>query len=312
MLRKELSLIINSLLVQFAAGIFLVMALFRILVSPVSSDITAKAAVTGMMITGPVVMLSMIVSLSHLGNPLRAYRAITNLGSSWLSREILFTGAFLVLWCVFMFSEISGIPNNFIIILTGLTGIVSVISMAGIYYSTGKSGWYSLNTYTDFLGSIVIFGCISFSVVMMIYGKGLTVTAGFIIKAGIILLAVLGIKFFQTLILISVLKHNPDEWNMDKFVACETSTIKWIRVFKILTFTGLAVSISGGILMLLGSVSADLYNNGLYIYVSGFFIIAGETISRSGFYSLGLENEGKGLKTGFTHDAYGRYVIEKS
>jgi anaerobic dimethyl sulfoxide reductase subunit C (anchor subunit) len=311
MLRKELSLIINSLLVQFAAGIFIVMALFRILVSPENSDITAKAAVTGMMFTGPVIMLSMAVSLFHLGNPLRAYRAVTNLGSSWLSREILFTGAFLLLWSVFMFSEINGKPDNFIIILTGFTGILSVISMAGIYYSTGKSGWYSINTYTDFLGSIVIFGCISFSAVMIIYAEGSLLTAGLVNKAGIILLAVTAIKFIQTLILISALKHDPDEWNMDKFAAGETSSIKWTRMFRTLTLTGFAVSISGGILFMLGSVSGAMYNSGLYIYISVLLIIAGETISRSGFYSLGIESEEKDSKAGLRHDAYGRYVAEK-
>ena len=38
----------------------------------------------------PVMGLGFVASLLHLGNPMNAYRAVTNLDSSWLSREILF------------------------------------------------------------------------------------------------------------------------------------------------------------------------------------------------------------------------------
>lgn len=47
--------------------------------------------------------LGMLASLLHLGNPFNAPRAITNLGTSWLSREILFSVTFAVLGAVFAF-----------------------------------------------------------------------------------------------------------------------------------------------------------------------------------------------------------------
>ena len=41
--------------------------------------------------------LAMALSTAHLGKPFRAWRAVLNVRSSWLSREVLFAGSFLVL-----------------------------------------------------------------------------------------------------------------------------------------------------------------------------------------------------------------------
>ena len=215
MLRKELSLIINSLLVQCAAGIFIASALIRIIQAVPGKGDYASAA--GMMVTGPVIMLSMAVSLFHLGNPFRAYRAVTNMWSSWLSREIFFTGAFLALWFVYLYIYLKGTNGNIVISLTAIAGVAAVISMAGIYYSTGKTGWCSINTYTGFLLSIVVFGCVTTSVLLTMYCKDIPVAASFINTAGIILAIVVIFKMVQFIILMPELKDDPDEWNIDSF-----------------------------------------------------------------------------------------------
>ncbi len=309
MLRKELSLIINSLLVQFAAGIFIAMALSRvILLTPGSSDIAERGTLIGMTVAGPVLMLSMLASLFHLGNPLRAYRAITNMGASWLSREIFFTGGFLALWCVFIFMETAGMQVKPVMILTGLAGLVSIISMAGIYYSTGKTGWYSINTYIDFIGSTVVFGCAGFSVIIMTFGKGDPVLNGLIKPAGIILTAAVSIKLLQLVILLSSMKDEQHEWSMDSFVSGEDPSGKWIAMFKILSFSGIAVSLSGGILLLAVPFFSMNGASEAHVYISALLVITGETVSRTGFYSLGVENSEKDVKPADRHDAYGRYI----
>ena len=43
----------------------------------------------GVHVSGVLLALALLASLFHLGHPEAAYRALTHLGSSWLSREIL-------------------------------------------------------------------------------------------------------------------------------------------------------------------------------------------------------------------------------
>jgi anaerobic dimethyl sulfoxide reductase subunit C (anchor subunit) len=54
---------------------------------------------------GPVLLLGMGASTLHLGTPNTAYRAVANLGSSWLSREILCGTLFAVAGAVFAFLQ---------------------------------------------------------------------------------------------------------------------------------------------------------------------------------------------------------------
>jgi len=74
--------------------------------------------------------LVMALSTMHLGKPLRAWRAILNVRSSWLSREILFTNLFLMLGVAFVAlphaSVAFGIPAL-------LAGIALAFSIDGVY-----------------------------------------------------------------------------------------------------------------------------------------------------------------------------------
>jgi NAD-dependent dihydropyrimidine dehydrogenase PreA subunit len=74
--------------------------------------------------------LVMALSTLHLGKPLRAWRAILNVKSSWLSREILFTNLFLVLGLPFVVlphaSVAFGLPAL-------VAGIALAFSIDGVY-----------------------------------------------------------------------------------------------------------------------------------------------------------------------------------
>lgn len=83
--------------------------------------------------------LALLVSMLHLGKPLRAWRAVFNLNTSWLSREILFTSAFLVLAGVFFGLTRLG-TNDFLyrsamLVQTSLwiIGALALLSMDQVY-----------------------------------------------------------------------------------------------------------------------------------------------------------------------------------
>lgn len=87
-------------------------------------------------------MIALLASLFHLGHPEAAYRAITHLGSSWLSREILFfilafVGWLYLLWLSF---HPTGKRRSSLLI-TSVLGLLGIISSAMIYVLPRVPAW---------------------------------------------------------------------------------------------------------------------------------------------------------------------------
>jgi anaerobic dimethyl sulfoxide reductase subunit C (anchor subunit) len=310
MLRKEWSLIVNSLLVQLAAGMFIFTAVFRmVLADPAEREAVFRLTAPGMVITGPILAIGMFSSFFHLGNPFRAFRAVANMGSSWLSREILFTSIFFMLWAVCFFLEIHEMSCQTVTWLTVLSAILSVTSMAGIYYSTGKPGWHSITTYTGFMGSIIILGSMGTATLFLTAGE-ISQSVNALANISIfLLLGVLALKLFQQLILISQLNLNNDIiWNIDKLVAGSVPRKDLAALHKTLTLWGLLLSIAGAVPALFIVNSVNHETAGRCIIASAVFVLAGEFLGRAGFYGLGLEDEGKKIRRIPGRDVYGRYI----
>lgn len=84
------------------------------------------------MVACGVLVVAMIASLFHLGHPLGMFRAITHLGSAWLSREALSTGlllALLVAGVVLMREKM----RLDLAVVTGIVGLITIICMAMTY-----------------------------------------------------------------------------------------------------------------------------------------------------------------------------------
>ena len=113
----------------------------------------------------PVIVLGFLASLFHLGDPFNAYRAVTNLGSSWLSREIFFGVVFAVLAVVFAFMQWrkigSFVARNVIAWLAALVGLVLVYSMAQVYMLPSQPAWNSWSTPVSFFATTFLLGALA-------------------------------------------------------------------------------------------------------------------------------------------------------
>lgn len=113
----------------------------------------------------PVIALGFLASLFHLGDPFNAYRAVTNLGSSWLSREIFFGVVFAVLAVVFAFMQWRKIGSfgarNVIAWLAALVGLVLVYSMANVYMLPSQPAWNSWSTPVSFFATTFLLGALA-------------------------------------------------------------------------------------------------------------------------------------------------------
>jgi anaerobic dimethyl sulfoxide reductase subunit C len=114
---------------------------------------------------GPVLMLGMAASLLHLGNPINAYKAVTNLGSSWLSREILLGVLFAASGAVFALMQWRKISTPSIRQIVGLVvaliGVALAFSMSQIYLIPTRPSWDLITTPLSFLTTTLLLGVLA-------------------------------------------------------------------------------------------------------------------------------------------------------
>ncbi|HNX92251.1 MAG TPA: dimethyl sulfoxide reductase anchor subunit [Syntrophomonas sp.] len=283
MLRKEWPLIINTILAQLAAGIFIFISADIIIILQNAPELAAanlKLNGTGLVWAGPIIILAMFLSLFHLGKPFRAYRAMANLPVSWLSWEIFLSGAFLVLWAVTYFIDK---PYPYLLGVTSLTALLNVVSMSNIYSSTGRPGWKGAVTYLDFLGSMVIFGSVASAFITNGADDFKTLVNAPIITC----MFILAVELIAVLAFVFKQKAAADEFSLDK-LACSSD------LNEILLNKYLKISVSGWFLTFMGVQVVYLNIHG-YINLSWLLpvmlVLAGEVIRRYGFFMLVGESE---------------------
>ncbi|BAS26230.1 dimethyl sulfoxide reductase anchor subunit family protein [Limnochorda pilosa] len=152
---REWALILFTVLMQACVGSFLLTVWF----DQRTNDSAARKAYQSLnLFLIPVAVVALAASLGHLGRPLQALSSLSNLGSSWLSREIFFTGAFSVL--LVLAALLKGNPGARRIVawLAALAGVAGVVSMAMIYNQTMKPAWQGFGTFVAFAATTLFLG----------------------------------------------------------------------------------------------------------------------------------------------------------
>lgn len=155
----EWALLIFTVCMQAAIGGMLMLALFYKKVSSLGTEQTFKIMKLPLVVIAVLALVGLGASFGHLGTPTNALNTLRHLGSSWMSREILFTGLFIA--AVFITLGLSLLKKkvNFVLLLTtSLIGLVDVYCMGAIYSNSLVSGWNSINTFTSFFGTALILG----------------------------------------------------------------------------------------------------------------------------------------------------------
>ena len=160
------ALVIYTILVQMAVGSFIVLGLMHYLARAKSGQEQAdKLSNRALLAIGPVLVLGTIASLLHLGSPLDSFRAISNLGSSWLSREIAFTVAFIIVGAVFAFMQWRKISTsnirNLVALVAVVLGLGLVYSMTRIYMQRTTPSWDTIATPISFFTTTFLLGVLA-------------------------------------------------------------------------------------------------------------------------------------------------------
>ncbi len=150
---QDFSLVAFTILAQMAVGAIWVLCGLQIL--SISDALSARigiAVVASM-------ALALAASLFHLGTPAKAWHALANWRSSWVSREILFALAFTSA-CAFFAGLVLLHSDGTIIAaqFAALVGLALIYSMAGAYRLRTVPAWNTPLTLASFLVTALLLG----------------------------------------------------------------------------------------------------------------------------------------------------------
>lgn len=163
---REWALIVFTILAQMSVGAFWVLGVVRYYAARKAGVEEAdRMSDRALLAIIPVLALGMLASLLHLGNPFSAYRAVTNLDTSWLSREILFGVLFLVFGALYAFLQWRKLGSATVRTVTAwvaaLLGIGLVYSMARVYMLYSQPSWNTLVTPVSFFVTTMLLGALA-------------------------------------------------------------------------------------------------------------------------------------------------------
>jgi len=161
---EHLALTIFSICLQAAIGIIFFVAIGK-LINKDSIFKTAVVAAAGLAIVG------LLASLFHLGRPLSALNSLAHFGSSWLSREIWFSGTFagltVIIALLVLFKPKAYRAIKVLVPISAIVGLIDVYVMASIYYYTCVPAWQHGSIFVEFYAAAISMGALLFLVLSL-------------------------------------------------------------------------------------------------------------------------------------------------
>jgi anaerobic dimethyl sulfoxide reductase subunit C (anchor subunit) len=170
----ELPLVIFTIIAQMSVGSFVVLGLIHLFGARAGRDVIDKVSDPALYAIGPILVLGLLASMTHLGTPIRAINALRHLDSSWLSREILFGLLFAAIGGAFAFSQwfkwLTPRLRQALAGLAALVGLALIWSMTMVYLLPTVPAWDSWATPARFFATTFLLGSLA-------VGAALVVTA---------------------------------------------------------------------------------------------------------------------------------------
>lgn len=162
---KERSLVLFTLLMQTAAGAYLVSIGSQLWFGNRTSDLDTILLfrVTFWLVMG-LSILGLLASFLHLGSARNAWYALSNLRSSWLSREIFFALFFtggVSLFSVLGANTRPGLTMAALYVITGFSGLALVYCMQRIYRLRTVPRWNKPLTGLNFWTTTLLLGILT-------------------------------------------------------------------------------------------------------------------------------------------------------
>lgn len=276
----EWSILFFTLFIQASIGIAALSMLFFIKKITLANEGKAYF-VTPLSIAFLLAALGMLLSLGHLGVPLKAPNAMLNFLSSWLSREIILSALYIAMLgvcCFLIYSQkaIRYLPS--LLFITLAFGLLSLYAMASVYRNTSVVTWMPFNTTLSFFISALNLG----GAFVLCYFFKHFIASSTLLRQAIIFISFLAI----CLILLLILQPNYMVFIQNSlFVDNQLFAADPVTIYMSnlpLVYTRFALS-GAGIVLLYFSV-AQKHN--FVLYLGACLIVLSEVIGRYNFYNI--------------------------
>ncbi len=170
---REWALPVYTVLMQLAAGSFLTLWVVRIFAARKLDSVEMARLVKRPTL---VILLTIMVAMGgahfHLSRPFLSFLAVRNIGTSWLSREILFT--------ILFFTAVGGVTvlqwfapgRERAQILLGwiaiACGAASIFCMSAIYLLPTQPAWNSAATTISFFATALMLGVLGMAAILIL------------------------------------------------------------------------------------------------------------------------------------------------
>jgi anaerobic dimethyl sulfoxide reductase subunit C (anchor subunit) len=170
----ELPLVFFTVVGQWAVGTAVILAILDQFVPSLAGENENKILRTAGLSVFPLCALALIFSIFHLGQPFAAYRALSNFGNSWLSREIWLFMAFGLLALIYSYTwwknAVNASSRRILGLLTAAVGLIAVIISSNVYTLPAHVAWNTWQTTAAFLLSAALLGSLTL-ITVLAYNK---------------------------------------------------------------------------------------------------------------------------------------------
>lgn len=179
---REWALLIFTILGQLSAGMMLVLLIVRTYASrKVGAEQAAQLTNMPLYLVLIIMVLALLASLLHLGKLTNIMGAVPNLGTSWLSREVVAAVAFVVVLAVYAFLLWRKIGSEglqpVIGWITALIGVFLIYCTGAVYLLPAQPAWNTLATPITFFVAALLMGVLGSAAVLMVTYDKLQKTA---------------------------------------------------------------------------------------------------------------------------------------
>ena len=205
---REWALIIFTVLAQLSVGMLLVLLIVRAYVSAkANAEQAARLTDRPLFAVAGLMVLALIASLFHLGKVTHVIGAVPNLGTSWMSREVVCSVTFMILTAVFAFAEWRKIGSQALRLLVGwlavVVGMVLLVCMSMTYMLPAEPAWNTLATPILFFVTALLLGVLGAAAALManrgaVQSKEADPVDGIMRGLAVAAVALLGIEFLVT------------------------------------------------------------------------------------------------------------------
>lgn len=169
---REWALLIFTILAQLAVGMMLVSLIVRTYAAKkFNAEQVSKLTDMPLYAVLPVMVLAMVASLFHLGKVIHIIGAVPNLGTSWMSREVVFAVIFTILIAVFAFLQWRKIGSEGLLMAIGwissIIGLILLYCMSMTYMLPAQPAMNTIATPVLFFVTSLLLGVLGFATILM-------------------------------------------------------------------------------------------------------------------------------------------------